>query len=403
MLGPLRERPFALLWLGQTTSALGNALVPVALAFAVVDSTSSPSALGVVLSAGFVARIALLLLGGVVADRLPRHRVMLAADASRAIAQALVAALLVTGAAHVWQLGAVSAICGAADAFFSPAVLGIVPELVDPGGRTQANALLGVSLSTASVVGPACAGALVATVGPGPAFAADGATFAVSAIALAFIRPTSAAARETPRNGVGADLRAGWRELTTRTWVWASIVYFSVSNLAIAPLFVLGPFVAERELGGAAAWGLIVTCGGIGSLAGDGALLWLRRRWSLASGFLLLATWALEPALLARPFPTAVIAAAAAVGCGALSYSNAVWFTTLQERIPHESLARVSSFDWLGSRVFQPAGYSLAGPVAAAIGIPATLLAGAVGHASASVVISLVPSVRRLGRPSRRG
>jgi MFS family permease len=391
-LGLLRERPFALLWVGQATSALGSALVPVALAFGVLDITSSPSALGLVLSAGFVARILLLLLGGVVADRMPRRRVMLTADAVRAVTQALVAALLVTGSARLWELVVLSAVCGAADAFFSPAVIGVVPELVEPGRRSQANALLGMSLSTASVVGPATAGALVATVGPGPAFAFDGATFAVSAAALALIGPVD---RGPTRVNLTADLRAGWRELTARSWIWASIVYFSVSNLAVAPLFVLGPFVAERELGGAAAWGVIVACGGIGSLAGDGAMLWLRRRWSLASGFLLLATWALEPALLARPFPTAVIAAAAAVGCGALSYSNAVWFTTLQERIPRESLARVSSFDWLGSRVFQPAGYSLAGPVSAAIGIPATLLAGAAGHAFASVAISLVPSVRR--------
>jgi MFS family permease len=394
-LGLLGERPFALLWVGQATSALGSALVPVALAFAVVDITDSPSALGLVLSAGFVARVLLLLLGGVVADRLPRRRVMLTADVVRAVAQALVAALLITGSPRIWELVVLSAVCGAADAFFSPAVIGVVPELVDAGRRSQANALLGMSSSTAAVVGPATAGALVATVGPGPAFAFDGATFAVSAAALALIRPAGSVERGAPQLDLVADLRAGWRELTSRSWVWASIVYFSVSNLAVAPLFVLGPFVAERELGGAAAWGVIVACGGIGSLVGDGALLWLRRRWSLASGFLLLATWALEPALLARPFPTAVIAAAAAVGCAALSYSNAVWFTTLQERIPRESLARVSSFDWLGSRVFQPAGYSLAGPVAAAIGIPATLIAGAAGHAFASVAISLVPSVRR--------
>jgi hypothetical protein len=139
-----------------------------------------------------------------------------------------------------------------------------------------------------------------------------------------------------------------------------------------------------------------VTCGGAGALAGDAVALNLRPRRALAPGFLLLATWALEPALLARPFPTVAIAAAAALGSGALTFSNAMWVTTLQERIPPASLSRISSFDWLGSRVFQPAGYALAGPLAAAIGIPATLLLGAVGHASASVAIACVPSVREL-------
>jgi hypothetical protein len=246
------------------------------------------------------------------------------------------------------------------------------------------------------VVGPALAGVLVATVGPGQAFAIDAATFAVSATALAFVRVGRAPAQQS--GGIAAELRDGWRELATRSWIWASILYFSVSNLAVAPLFVLGPFVAKADLGGAAAWGVIAACGGIGSLVGGGAALWFRRRRSLASGFLLLATWALEPALLARPFPAAAIAAAAAIGCGALSYSNALWATALQEGVPRGSLARVSSLDWLGSRIFQPAGYSLAGPTAAAIGIPATLLLGAIGHATASLAIALVPSVRRAGR-----
>jgi MFS family permease len=373
----------------------------VALAFAVVGVKSSPSALGLVLTAGFVSRIVLLLAGGVVADRLPRQHVMLAADVLRATTQSLVAAVLLLGAARLWMLVALFAVYGAGDAFFSPAATGIVPDLVRPERLRQANALMGLSPNAASVVGPALAGVLVATVGPGPAFAIDAATFAVSAAALAFV--PSGRVPPKPSAGLATELRGGWHELTARSWIWASILYFSVSNLAVAPLFVLGPYVAEDRLGGAAAWGAIVTCGGIGSLAGSGAAMWLRRRRSLASGFLLLATWALEPALLARPFPTAAIAAAAAIGCGALSYSNALWATALQEGVPRGSLARVSSFDWLGSRIFQPAGYSLAGPAAAAIGIPATLLAGAIGHASASLAIALVPSVRRAGRqPNRR-
>jgi MFS family permease len=392
-LGLLRERQFGLLWAGQTASAFGSALVPVALAFAVVDVRGTPSALGLVLTAGFVSRIALLLVGGVVADRLPRQHVMLAADVLRSVAQAVVAALLLAGGAQLWMLAVTYAIYGAGDAFFSPAAAGLVPDVVAPDRLRHANALIGLPPSAAAAIGPALAGVLVATAGPGPAFAIDAATFAVSAAALAFVRPR----RGPPRapGGIAGDIRGGWRELKARSWVWASILYFSVSNLAIAPLFVLGPFVAETALGGAAAWGLIVTFGGIGSLVGGAAALRLRRRRSLASGFLLLATWGLEPALLARPFPTAVIAAAAAIGCGALSYSNALWSTALQEGVPRASLARVSSFDWLGSRIFQPAGYSLAGAAAGTIGISATLLAGAVGHVSASLAIALVPSVRR--------
>jgi predicted MFS family arabinose efflux permease len=157
--------------------------------------------------------------------------------------------------------------------------------------------------------------------------------------------------------------------------------------------------VAQESLGGSAAWVLIGTAGGIGAVLGDAAALRFRPRRPLMAGGLAVSLWALEPALLARPFPTAVVAIAAAVGFGASGFSNAVWFTALQERIPRASLSRVSSFDWLGSIVFQPAGFALAGPLAAAIGVPATLLVSGALQASACLAFSLPPSVRNLRSP----
>ncbi len=393
-LGPLEERDFRLLWLGQTTSAFGSALVPVALAFAVIDLTSSEAALGLVLAAGLCSRVVLLLLGGVLADRLPRQRVMLAADALRALTQGLVAVLLLSGQAQVWHLLVLFALFGAGDAFFSPASTGLVPEIVSPGRLQQANALISLSRSAAWIAGPLLAGLIVAGTGPGLAFAIDSGTFVVSTVSLARLRLPRIVARAC--GGVLADLREGWREVTARTWVWTTIARFSISNLAIAPLFVLGPFVAERSLGGAAAWGLIGTCGGIGAVLGDAAALRLRPRRPLVAGGLAVSLWALEPALLARPFPTAGIAVAAALGFAGASFSNALWFTALQQRIPREALSRVSSYDWLGSLVFQPAGYALAGPAAAAIGIPATLIASAAVQASACIGVALTPAVRGL-------
>ena len=311
-LGPLEERDFRLLWLGQTTSAFGSALVPVALAFAVIELTSSEAALGLVLAAGLCSRVVLLLLGGVLADRLPRQRVMLAADALRALTQGLVAVLLLSGQAQVWHLLVLFALFGAGDAFFSPASTGLVPETVSPGRLQQANALISLSRSAAWIAGPLLAGLIVAGTGPGLVFAIDSATFVVSTVSLALLRLPRVVAR--PYGGVLADLREGWHEVTARTWVWTTIARFSVSNLAIAPLFVLGPFVAERSLGGAASWGLIGTCGGIGAVLGDAAALRLKPRRPLVVGGLAVSLWALEPALLAQPFPTAVLAVAAAVG-----------------------------------------------------------------------------------------
>ena len=394
-LGALEEREFGILWLGQATSALGSSLVPVALAFAVIDLTGSASALGLVLSAALVSRIVLLLVGGVVADRLPRQSVMLGADLLRTVSQGLAAVLLITGHAHLWELVVLIALFGAGDAFFAPASTGLVPETVRAERLQQANALMSLSRSVALVAGPTIAGLLVTAIGPGWVFAIDAATFAVSSASLACLRlPRSVS--EAPRATVLVELRDGWREVRSRTWVWATVVRFSLSNLAIAPLFVLGPFVAEESLGGATAWGLIGTAGGIGAVLGDAAALRLRPRRPLLVGGLAASLWALEPAVLALPFPTAVIAVAAALGFGGSGFSNALWFTALQERIPRQALSRVSSFDWLGSIAFQPAGFALAGPSAEAIGVSATLLGSAAVQASACIVVSLSPSVRRL-------
>jgi MFS family permease len=397
-LGALEEREFRLLWLGQATSAIGTSLVPVALAFAVIDLTGSASALGIVLSAGLVSRVVLLLFGGVVADRLPRQSVMLGSDLLRTASQGMVAVLLLSGRAQIWQLVVLFALYGAGDAFFSPASTGLVPDTVRAERLQQANALMSLSRSVAWVAGPTIAGVLVSVSEPGWVFAIDAATFAVSSASLALLR-LPPVLDVLPRPSVLADLRDGWREVRSRTWVWASVARFAVSNLAMAPLFVLGPFVAQDSLGGATAWGVIGTAGGLGAVLGDVAALRLRPRRPLFVGGLVATVWALEPVLLARPAPTWAIAAAAAAGFGAISFANALWFTTLQEQIPREALSRLSSYDWLGSIVFQPLGYVLAGPVSAEIGISATLLAGAALHASSRVALAFVPSVRGLKRP----
>ena len=380
-------------------SAFGDGLYPVALAFAVVELTGSPADLGLVFVAVLVPRIVLVLAGGVFADRLPRQRVMLGADLLRCAMQALTALYLFSGRSELWTLLVLSALYGAGDAFFQPAVTGLVPETVRPARIQQANALLGLTRNSLWLAGPVAAGVVVATAGAGWAFAADAATFAVSAAFLAAMRLPPA--RHGDRKPFVAELRAGWREVTSRTWVWASIAYFSIWNLALAPMFVLGPFVAEESLGGASSWGAVVTSAGVGSLVGAAAALRLRPRRPLATGFALFGLAALEPALLARPFPTAVVAAAAALGFGGSAFGSALWFTALQERIPAGSISRVSAYDWLGSIVFKPAGYALIGPLVAALGTRATLLAAAAVIAAASAAVSSLGSVRAVTRPGR--
>ena len=215
-LGALQERQFRLLWTGQAVSAFGDGLYPVALAFAVVRLSGSAADLGFVFMAVLIPRVVLVLGGGVFADRLPRQRVMVGADLLRFVMQALTAAFLLSGGDALWVLVVLSVLYGAGDAFFQPAVTGLVPQTVQPEWIQQANALLGLTRSSFFLAGPAVAGALVATAGPGWAFAGDAATFAVSAVFLVQIRVPRTHAE---RRSFLAELRAGWGEVRSRTWV----------------------------------------------------------------------------------------------------------------------------------------------------------------------------------------
>jgi MFS family permease len=162
-LAVLREREFRLLFLGQAVSWLGTGMVGVALAFAVLSVTGSASDLGFVFAARSVPLVVFLLAGGVFADRLPRRRVMIAADLARLGSQGLLAALLVTGNARLWQIVVLVTVDGAGTAFFNPAVTGLVAQTVSPERLQQANALRALTMSAGEVGGPALAGVLVAT------------------------------------------------------------------------------------------------------------------------------------------------------------------------------------------------------------------------------------------------
>jgi MFS family permease len=383
---------------GQAVSAFGDGVYPVALAFAVIDLTGSAGDLGLVFMAVLIPRVVLVLVGGVWADRLPRQRVMLAADVLRCVMQILTAAYLFGGRRELWPPLVFSAVYGAGDAFFQPAITGLVPQTVRPKQIQQANALMGLTRNSVWLAGPVVAGVMIATLGPAYAFVLDAASFAVSAVFLSLMRlPRSPRGEQT---GFVAELRSGWREVRSRAWLWTSILYFSLWNVALGPLFVLGPLVAKESLGGAASWGVIVTCAGLGSLGGAAAALRLTPRRPLSTGFALFGLCALEPALLARPFPTAVVAASAVLGFGGSAFGNALWYTTLQERIPSAAISRVSAYDWLGSIVFKPAGYALVGTAVAALGTSTALLASAAVIAVASAVVSSLGSIKAISRPT---
>jgi len=393
--GPLRETSFALLFAGRAISSLGDRLVPVALAFAVLDLTGSVTDLGIVFAAQSVPLVVFLLLGGVWADRLPRRLVMLTSDAIRALAQAACAGLLLSGTAHIWELAALQAVYGTAAAFFDPASTALVPETVDEPNLQQANAWLGLSTNVASVAGPALAGVLVATAGPGWGLAVDAGTFVASALCLLFMRVVHPMAPNV-RGSMIAELRAGWRAFSSRAWLWVTVAYFTVFLAFVySPLEVLGPQVAKFSLGGPAAWAAISTALGAGAVLGG--LLGLRWRplhplrasfiWFGVAGPALLA-------LIAAHAPLALILVAALIDGGSGSVFNVFWFTALQREVPAEELSRVSSWDYVGSLGLQPIGLAASGPIAAAVGVSTTLYGAAGLFLVLLCAVLAVPAVR---------
>ncbi len=395
-LRPLEQRPFRLLWTGQAISAAGDGLVPVAMAFAVLRIGGSASQLGLVLAAGVVSRVGFLLVGGVWADRLPRQLVMLASDLVRAAQQFVVGLLLVAGTARVWHLVVGAVVFGIASAFFMPATTGLLPETVPASGLQQANALMGLSRSATSVVGPALSGVLVALFGPGWVFIINGFTFLASALSLAMLRlPDRTAA---PRESFLQELATGWHEVAIRPWYWLNLCSHALYAFAITAFFVLGPVIAARNLGGPSAWGLIAASLGVGLLVGGLVALHYRPSRPLVATNLALTLASLELLSLVPPFPLLVIAASCVIGYGALSFLNEVWGATMQQLIPSAVMSRVDAYDSLISAIAMPAGYVLAGPAAAHFGIRPTLIVAALLIAVPSFMVVMAPAIRAVRR-----
>jgi predicted MFS family arabinose efflux permease len=385
-----------MLFLARLVSFLGNAMAPIALAFAVLDLTGSAGDLGVVMAARGVPMIVCLLFGGVWADRVPRHVLLVGFSLVAAGTQGIAAALLVGGVAHVWQLAVLQAGNGLAAAFLGPASLGVVPQTVAPELIQPANALLRLAMNTASVLGAGLAGVVVAGAGPGWAIGFDAVTFVVAAVCFARLALPRV---PVPRAGVLAELRGGWREFRSRTWLWAIVVQFAFVNAAFAGGFeVLGPVIARRRLGGAASWGLVVAAEAVGFVAGG--LLALRhrpRRPLVAATYGVLAGVPVLAALaVAAPLPV-VLAAAFAAGAGFETF-GVQWDTAVQRHVPGEALSRVYAYDTVGSLALAPAGQAMAGPAMAAVGLGGAIgLNGAV-MLVATLAVLAVPGVRTLPR-----
>jgi MFS family permease len=398
MLAPLAEQQFRKLFVGRSISVLGSAFAPVALAFAVLDDLDgSPSQLGVVLAAMWVPQVVLILIGGVWADRLPRNLVMVVSDVVMAAVQGTVALLLITGTAEIWHLVALQLVRGIANSFFFPASSGIVPSVVSPGLLQQANALLRVTYSGGQIFGAASAGLVVAGVGSGWALAVDASSFLVSAAFLAGIRLPRREAEAAP--SFVRELREGWTEFVSRTWLWLIVVQFLfVNGFSHSALLVLGPVIAKDELGGASVWGLILGSEAVGMVLGGVLALRFRPQRILLVATLAMFLFAPVPILLAEAVAVPLIVAAA-IGLGiGFELFGVMWDTALQQQIPRDRLSRVYSWDMLGSFVAIPLGLTIVGPLADAVGVGTTLVASSVVTVVATALVLLSRDVRTLRR-----
>jgi MFS family permease len=368
--------------------------MPLALTFAVLSVNRSPTALGSVLAALWVSRVAFTLIGGVIADRLPRRAVMLASDGIRACVQAFTATMLLTHQMTLPIFFVTAALFGAASAFFSPAADGLVPQTISDANLRPANALLGISQSTMNVFGPAVAGILIAVGSPGYVFAIDAVSFIASAFFLLQLRISPHA--RAARSHFLTELRDGLREVTSRAWVRAPIVGFAISNFCFAAFIVLGPVIAREHFHGARTWGIVSTCGALGAILGSLVSVRIHPPRPLSFGFAVCMLLAVPIASLARPLPSYAIAASWFLGMASIALSNTYWETTLQRDIPAGVYARVRSYDLLVSFVFMPIGFVAFPLIARSVGNERTLLAAAGVCAMTNLVVALTPGVREV-------
>lgn len=402
-LAPLRYAPFRMVVAGRTVTGLGNAVAPIALAFAVLDLTGSVRDLGLVVGAQSMSRVLFLLVGGVVADRFPRHLVLVGAGTLAALTQAGVAALVLTGTATVPLLMALSCLGGVFFAFAFPASSALIPQTVPESLRQQANAINRLGFSGALIGGAAAGGALVALVGPGWGLAVDAATFALGALCFAFVRVPDVRDRTAPRRSTLTELWEGWTEFARRTWLWVVVLGFMLFNAAhTGAIAVLGPAVADGTIG-RGAWGLVLAAETTGMAVGAVIAMRIRVRRLLRYGVLCVGAEIFFVAALAVAPRTAILLVTALLAGIALEQFGVAWETTMQEHVPADKLARVYSYDAVGSFVAIPAGQVAAGPAAVAVGAEGALLgaAGLMGVAVVGMIASR--DVRELERGTPTG
>jgi MFS family permease len=397
-MGVLAHPRFRWLVIARTTGFLGNAIAPIALSFAVLDLGGSVSDIGIVVGARSIANVVLLLAGGVLADRLPRAMLLQGSSLAAAGTAALMAAAVLGDFASVPLLAAIGLVNGAVAAVALPASYAITPETVPAESLQPANAILRIGSNSAAITGASAGGLLVASAGPGWAMVVVSVVFLIEA--AGYVR-VGGARLDRARAHLLTELREGWSEFVSRRWVWVVVLQFMLVNAAmVGGEQVLGPAIADETFG-RAGWGIALASQTAGAVVGGlVAVRWLPRR-ALLFGVVMVAVFGL-PLLALGLAPHLVAIIPAMFLCGiAMEQFTIAWDLSLQENVPGEKLARVYSYDMVGSYVAVPVGGLTAGPVAAAVGTTATLVGGAVLIVVVTGIALLSREVRTLRRVSR--
>jgi MFS family permease len=403
----LREEPqYRLLFGSQVLSILGDRVTFVVLPFAVLSVGGGVTEVALVSAAQFVPFAVLALPAGVWADKHDRKRILITSDLVRFVTQLGAGLLLLTGRADVVHLAVLAGVYGAADAFFAPAFTGLLPSTVTPLNLQPANALRGLTYSVGAIVGPLLGGLLIAFAGgPGSALLFDAATFMVSVVLLAPLRPRivdAVVSGEDPTattDRFWTSLRKGWSQVRSRSWVLSFLAGMAVYHAVVLPsVFVVGPVIAQQEMDGARSWAIITAGFGTGCVIGDLLLLRWRPRFAMRVATLMMVGASCQAAVIASGLGTWPIAGLELLTGICVTNMFTLWETSVQEHVPSESLSRVSSYDYLTSAGVIPLGNVMVGFVSAAVGLHASLVAmSAVGILTA-LLIATVPAIRSLPR-----
>ncbi|MDA5282600.1 MFS transporter [Streptomyces sp. NPDC054904] len=391
-------RNYTLLTGAAVITNLGSHGALIAAAFAVMESGGSGGDVGLVAAARTLPLVLFLLIGGALADRLPRHRVMVAANALNCVSQGAFALLVLVGDPQLWQMMLLTALCGTGTAFFNPAAEGMLLSSVSGEHANRAFALFRMAMNGAGIGGAALGGAMIAAIGPGWVLAVDALAFALAGALRAFLDVGHVADR-APGGGLLADLREGWVEVRTRPWLWSIVLQFSVVVAVVgAAEAVYGPLVARDELGGPAPWGVALAFFGVGTIAGAVLMMVWKPRRLLLVGTLCVFPLALPSAGLAVPLPVWALCAVMFVSGAAIEVFGVNWMTTMHQEIPEEKFSRVSAYDWFGSVSMLPLATALAGPAESAFGRAPSLWGCAALVVVGTAAVLFVPDVRNMTR-----